>query len=65
MPLTMEQKKIILDYLLPEGSFSKGVFEDTPIGLAKEEGTVTEDDVYDYIDEIRERETKFLNENKQ
>lgn len=60
MPLTKEQKEIIVDYCLEDGSFSKGILESTPIGEAYEKGDVTENDIYEYISSINKREKEFL-----
>ena len=62
MPLTAEHKKIILDYVLPSGSFSKGILEDTEVGEAYEEGTVTKDDIYEFLDEVRTKSIEALKE---
>ena len=58
--LTREQKEIIVDYCLEDGSFSKGILESTPIGDAYENGEVTENDIYEYISAINRREKEFL-----
>jgi len=60
MPLTKEQKEIIVDYCLDDGSFSKGIIESTSIGESFNKGDVTEDDIYEYISEINKREKEFL-----
>lgn len=59
MSLTKEQKEIIANYCL-ENSFEKGIRESTSLGEEFEKGNITEDDISDYIDEIKERELKFL-----
>lgn len=61
MSLTKEQKLIIIDYVLEEGSFSKGILECTPIGDAYEAGQVTGDDIYDFISAMNKREKEFVN----
>lgn len=59
MPLTNEQKIIILDYCLDDG-YSKGIRESTSIGDSYEKGEVTDQEIYDYIASINRREKEFL-----
>lgn len=58
MPLTNEQKTIILDYCLD--GYSKGILESTSIGDSYEKGEVTDQDIYDYITSIKIREKELL-----
>lgn len=59
MSLTREQKEIIADYVLT-GDLEKAIRESTSLGEDYEEGTIERDDIYDYIESIKERELKFL-----
>lgn len=59
MSLTKEQKIIIANYVI-EGDLEKAIRESTSLGQDYEEGKITEYDISDYIDEIKERELKFL-----
>lgn len=62
MSLTKEQKEIIADYILV-GDLEKAIRESTSLGEDFENGNVTEDDIYDYIESIKERELNFLESN--
>lgn len=61
MPLTKEHKKAILDYIMGEGDFSKGILEDTIVGdTYGEPGGVTWGEIHDYIQQVRKREEAHL-----
>ena len=48
-------KRFIVDYILPSGSYCKGLIEnDEELGRAYDEGTVDSDDIYAFLDECRE-----------
>jgi hypothetical protein len=59
MSLTKEQKIIIADYVIT-GDLEKAIRESTSLGKEYDEGNIEQDDIYDYIESIKERELKFL-----
>lgn len=62
MSLTKEQKEIIADYVLV-GDLEKAIRESTSLGEDYEKGNIERDDIYDYIESIKERELNFLESN--
>jgi ornithine cyclodeaminase/alanine dehydrogenase-like protein (mu-crystallin family) len=63
MSLTKEQKIIVANYVIVE-DLEKAIRESTSLGQDYDEGNITEDDISDYINEIKERELKFLESEK-
>jgi len=63
MPLTTQQKQIILDYVKPSDDQSKPLREDTEIGQAYEDGTVTEEEIEEFLQEIADRADTVLSTN--
>lgn len=59
MSLTKEQKIQIVDYVLI-GDLEKAILEGTSLGKDYPKGNVKRDDIYNYIESIKERELKFL-----
>jgi len=59
MSLTKEQKIIVANYVIVE-DLEKAIRESTSLGQDYDEGNITEYDISDYINEIKERELKFL-----
>jgi hypothetical protein len=63
MSLTKEQKVQIVDYIL-EGDMEKAILESTSLGKDYPKGNIKRDDIYNYINSIKERELKFLESEK-
>lgn len=55
MPLTRQQKEIIINYMLPlDGGFSKGLLEDTELGDVYDAEEITKGEIREFISKLND-----------